>query len=695
MPFYDYGEMWRRGYADGERRQRRRNVFEAGRRAANEGGDAGAAYALERGEFDHFDYLNRYAANIAAGRHFQTQPQAPQAAPQPMPAATPQMPQLPGAAQPNQPMGPERLATPFGVGKSAGQPPTAAPPQLAGAPQPQGSLPDAQKDYSKQQGARRPSGFYGSMNDIPRTNSQGQPWQPGDTILVGLTPDQAQTFMYGQTESGTMGWMPDPSAPFYPAQQTPDAAASAPEGAPSAAGAAPGAATAPPTEYSNFDLGEAAMRLAPPEFVQRRQQLAAARNEYLQRGLLDEAEQLEGMMLQDQETATYLFAGQNQTILQSIPFLRQIRPEQRLQAAIQTLQQSPYAFGPDGQPTPFTQQITQRLQALHQSGGSISDQELDSYERQSMTLAQRIEADALQDERRDRDLSRAGRSPYWTEPSTRDAVILEEASVAYQSGNQAIRRLERAREIIQQIEREGGAGWPAANRVQRTLTDLIGRNSSRLQPLYDQLSATLWPQVLANLEGLAPVTEVELGLALSNTINPDMTVATMYSELDQMIAQARHGVTLADERMRFQSEAGNFAEGRDREGRVWADRLAAAEARYQPPGQSPPPPSSDPGASVQGDPVASDEDPNTIRVQQMVQQEIATWRNQGARAGATNGPRALWQRYGNSPAQRSIILRAFLAANADGTLSNTQFAYATGMSPQTARNRLEREMQGP
>jgi hypothetical protein len=79
----------------------------------------------------------------------------------------------------------------------------------------------------------------------------------------------------------------------------------------------------------------------------------------------------------------------------------------------------------------------------------------------------------------------------------------------------------------------------------------------------------------------------------------------------------------------------------------------------------------------------------------MLQQEIAAWRRQGARAGASNSPRTLWHRYGNSPAERSIILRAFLAANADGALSDTQFAYATGMSPQTARNQLEREMQGP
>lgn len=218
------------------------------------------------------------------------------------------------------------------------------------------------------------------------------------------------------------------------------------------------------------------------------------------------------------------------------------------------------ALGPDGVGQMYLMEAQQAFAA-----------EQSALDRQSQ---QRIAGQRLRSE-----AAAMGRSPNWAPPSGRDMMIFEDYERAFRSGHDAIRSLRRARSLLQEMADRGGLsrGFDAAA-IQRFNRFIQEDKEGRA--LYEQLTGELWPVVLQNLDGLAPVTEVELKLAIDRTPNPDWTPAGAINAIDEMILRAEQGVAVAGEGMDWISRNGSYASGRGADGRGWHDTLGGLYQQY-------------------------------------------------------------------------------------------------------------------
>jgi hypothetical protein len=582
MPI-DYGAAFRASYDHSAQTTRDNNRRRVMRMANALGFDQAARAAIDIGDPDTFTWLNRRAGADAFNRAMDggaTSPGqnafAPPRAPPPKP---PRMPATPPS--PTTGMAPIAAPPPAAVGT----------PPLAGAPM---EKPGGAKTNGAGLGAsigqfaydRELAPAYNNLASVPlRRPADNSAWAPGDMVLIG---PERRRYVRGTNQTGAPSWIEagvegdisggeEQPAEGQASVAAPDAAGATPavDGAtPPAEGATPEEAQTPTMDkLSDAQLNQMMEQLGPPEYAQELSNMRNGMNELMRRGLFDEAEQVQGMMQQTMEQNEALFLGTNNHIQQIIPMLRGVPVQNRLQEATAALMRSPYAYGPNGQPTPFVQQILQTLNGLHQSGAGIENDELDRYEEQSLTFAQRLDERfrnaQLDDTRAERARERVGRAPGYAEPTPNDASRLSGYSDQYQLASAALTSMSAARSIVERIAELGGGGNALDSNIRQLLGSVRGQDQDELLQLYTELDTRLWGQVLANLEGLAPVSEAELDLARRNTPNRDMSVRTMLNTLDSMIAGTEVNRGVAEAAQNFNAEGGSFFRGRNANGESW------------------------------------------------------------------------------------------------------------------------------
>lgn len=178
-----------------------------------------------------------------------------------------------------------------------------------------------------------------------------------------------------------------------------------------------------------------------------------------------------------------------------------------------------------------------------------------------------------------REIGGQNRSPYYAQPTGRDAAIFQQYEGVYGSSQEAINNLQRTKQLIQSMAQAGAMGQPVDAAMRFKISRLTGSNPEA-RALFENLNAQVWPVVLKNLEGLAPVTNVELSQAMQRTINADMTPASAIAEIDRLIQNAQRAQATAGAGLDFTSQGGSYATGRNAQGQTWREVLDATQKPF-------------------------------------------------------------------------------------------------------------------
>jgi len=160
----------------------------------------------------------------------------------------------------------------------------------------------------------------------------------------------------------------------------------------------------------------------------------------------------------------------------------------------------------------------------------------------------------------------------FVKPTGRDAMIHQQYEGVYSSSQQALADLDRTEALIRELASKGAMGQPLDAAMRMRINRLTGSNPEA-RAAYEQLQSQVWPVVLKNLEGLAPVTQVELGQALSRTVNADMTPAAAIAEIQRMRRSAQRAQDIAGRGLDFIAQGGSYATGRNEAGQTWREAL--------------------------------------------------------------------------------------------------------------------------
>lgn len=168
-----------------------------------------------------------------------------------------------------------------------------------------------------------------------------------------------------------------------------------------------------------------------------------------------------------------------------------------------------------------------------------------------------------------------GASPYWQRPSGRDQMMLQDYEGAVQNGRTALIGLDRLERLFGEMIQRDAQGRPLPASMRMSMSRLMQINPEA-RAAYEQIQSQVWPMVLQNLEGLAPVTEVELGQALARTVNADMTPEAALAEIQRMRTESRRAVDLGLRAFDFANEAGSLNTGRNASGQNWIEYSGGA-----------------------------------------------------------------------------------------------------------------------
>lgn len=163
-----------------------------------------------------------------------------------------------------------------------------------------------------------------------------------------------------------------------------------------------------------------------------------------------------------------------------------------------------------------------------------------------------------------------GASPYWQRPSGRDQMMLQDYEGAVQNGRAALIGLDRLERLFGEMIQRDAQGRPLPASMRMSMSRLMQINPEA-RAAYEQIQSQVWPLVLQNLEGLAPVTEVELGQALARTVNADMTPEAAVAEIRRMRMESQRAVDLGLRAYDFVNEAGSLNTGRNAAGQNWIE----------------------------------------------------------------------------------------------------------------------------
>lgn len=200
-----------------------------------------------------------------------------------------------------------------------------------------------------------------------------------------------------------------------------------------------------------------------------------------------------------------------------------------------------------------------------------------------------------------------GQGPGYVRPNGRDAIMGQQYTTALQNGLEALQGLDNLERLFGQLIERDAAGQPLPASARRSLSR-IAQTDPESRAILEQIDSQLWPLVLQNLEGLAPVTNVELSQAIQRTVNSDMTPEAIVGEVRRMRAAAQRGVEIGTRASEFGGEAGSYMNGRNAAGQTWAQVLQdayGASAPRQPdggPGGGPVTPPAQAIADLRADP---------------------------------------------------------------------------------------------
>lgn len=169
----------------------------------------------------------------------------------------------------------------------------------------------------------------------------------------------------------------------------------------------------------------------------------------------------------------------------------------------------------------------------------------------------------------------AGQGPGYVRPSGRDAMMAQQYTTALQNGHEALTGLDNLEQLFSRLIERDAAGQPLPANMRRSLSR-IAQTDPESRAILEQIDSQIWPLVLQNLQGLAPVTNVELSQAIQRTVNSDMTPEAIIGEVQRMRSAAQRGVDIGTRAYDFAGEAGSFTNGRDAQGRSWADVMGEA-----------------------------------------------------------------------------------------------------------------------
>jgi hypothetical protein len=182
------------------------------------------------------------------------------------------------------------------------------------------------------------------------------------------------------------------------------------------------------------------------------------------------------------------------------------------------------------------------------------------------------------------DAAAALRSPYFAQPNARDQQTYQSFQQAAQSGQTALSSLQRARALLVQLGEMGAMGQPIDAAQRMRIGRLIGDNQEA-RALYEQFTAEQWPLIVQSLQGLAPVSNIEISMAERASPNADMTLQGALGSIDALIARTQRTTDMAYAGLDWGSNSGSYSTGRDAQGRTWAD---VQRGVFEPQGQQTP-----------------------------------------------------------------------------------------------------------
>lgn len=176
------------------------------------------------------------------------------------------------------------------------------------------------------------------------------------------------------------------------------------------------------------------------------------------------------------------------------------------------------------------------------------------------------------------------RSPYFAQPNARDQQTYQSFQQAAQSGQTALASLQRARALLMQLGEMGAMGQPVDAAQRMRIGRLIGDNQEA-RALYEQFTAEQWPLIVQSLQGLAPVSNIEISMAERASPNADMTLQGALGSIDALIQRTQRTTDMAYAGLDWGANSGSYSAGRDAQGRTWAD---VQRGVFEPQGQQTP-----------------------------------------------------------------------------------------------------------
>lgn len=275
-----------------------------------------------------------------------------------------------------------------------------------------------------------------------------------------------------------------------------------------------------------------------------------------------------------------------QVIASRATALKQLPQEQRLAAAVQALQE----VGAD-------ESAIARIQQLGADG--LTDQEIDAEAQSALSFAEQLEQRNnerdFNEQRRQFNLSYSndrerlnimraqsggeGRSRGYVAPTASEMTGFNGAQTQLARAGQGLESLREARNVIEQLVAMNQFGQPTPETARRELSRLAGVNAQSRQ-LFERLNVETWESVLANLEGLQPISEAELNEARQRVANGDWTAEAALNWIRRMEERARRASAHANAQLEWGAENGSLTRGRNNSGQTYNDVRQGIDRTY-------------------------------------------------------------------------------------------------------------------
>jgi hypothetical protein len=172
--------------------------------------------------------------------------------------------------------------------------------------------------------------------------------------------------------------------------------------------------------------------------------------------------------------------------------------------------------------------------------------------------------------RRAADAAAPLRSPYYEPLNSRDQQTHQGYQQAAASGELAMQRIQNARQLLMRLAEMGETGQPIEARLRMPINRLLGDNKEAIG-LYEEFQTQQWPLVLEALQGLQPVSNVEISMAMRATPGVDNQLSAALASLEALESRTRQTVDLSYRGMDWGSNSGSYSAGRDAQGQTWAN----------------------------------------------------------------------------------------------------------------------------